>query len=235
MAAARELTASLVDWSVDVIDPVLMTLCDAHAPGYPGVRYRIGRGRQTCYRHQPGGRGHTITYGVGMVADHLCDNHDQWTHTREIARHRFVDGNTSPPYALAHIVIHETAHALQSHRGGRRRGSVHNAAFYKVVGNLYDALGRERLMDGIRQLERAFSQARASAGVTDTDLNGAHRKPPANPAEAFYKGQSVCFTTPKGRLITARVDRVNKVTCTVTCGASGQGYRVPHALLRENG
>ncbi|MEX0374405.1 hypothetical protein V6X71_01795 [Spiribacter sp. 388] len=230
MAAARELAASLVDWSVDVIDPVLMRLCDAHAPGYPGVRYRIGCGRQTCYRHQPGGRGHTITYGVGMVADHLCGNHHQWTHTREIARHRFVDGNTSPPCALAHIAIHETAHALQSHRGGRRRGSVHNAAFYKAVGDLYDALGRDRLMDGTRQLERAFVQGRASAGVT-----GAEGKPdpraPINPATKFCKGQQVCFATPQGQVITAHIDRVNKVTCTVTCMQSGQGYRVPHALL----
>ena len=231
MRVSRALATRLVHWSEVVVNPVLMELCDDHAPGYPGVRYRIGCGRQTCYRHRPSGSDHTITYGVGMVADHLRDDHNKWTHTHEIARHRFVDGNTAPPHALAHVVVHETAHALQSHRGGRRRGSVHNAAFYKAVGDLYDALEPERLVEGVEQLTQAFDAARANAGITDADLNRGHRKPPTNPAAAFYKGQSVCFTTPKGEVITARVDRVNKVTCTVTCQQFGQGYRVPYAML----
>ena len=231
--ASRGLTDRLVHWSEDVINPVLMGLCDDYAPGYPGVRYRIGCGRQTCYRHRPSGRGHTITYGVGMVADHLCDDHHKWTHTHEIARHRFVDGNTAAPYALAHIVVHETAHALQCHRGGRRRGSVHNASFYRAVRDLYDALGRDRLMEGIRQFEQAFEQARASAGVTDAEGKRDPRQP-INPATKFCKGQQVCFATPQGQVITAHIDRVNKVTCTVTCLQSGQGYRVPYALLRES-
>ena len=232
--ASRALATQLVHWSEVVIKPVLMGLCDDHAPGYPGVRYRIGCGRQTCYRHRPSGSDHTITYGVGMVADHLCDDHYKWTHTHEISRHRFVDGNTAPPYALAHVVVHETAHALQSHRGGRRRGSVHNASFYQAVRDLYDALGRDRLMEGIRQLEQAFVQARANAGVTDAKDKRDPREPPTNPATKFCKGQQVCFATPRGRVITANIDRVNKVTCTVTCQQCGQGYRVPYALLRES-
>ena len=105
-----------------------------------------------------------------------------------------------------------------------------NAAFYKAVGDLYDALGRDRLMDGTRQLERAFVQGRASAGVTDAEGKPDPRAP-INPATKFCKGQQVCFATPQGQVITAHIDRVNKVTCTVTCMQSGQGYRVPHALL----
>ena len=240
--ASHRIAEELVAWSEAAVHPVLISLCEDHASGYEGVIYRVGAGRSTCHRRPiDGSRESTITYGAIMVADHLVGDYSGWLHVREINRFGFVDGNTSPPYALAHVVVHEIGHALQTHREGRFRGSVHNTHFYRAVRDLYAELGREALMRGIKRIEATFVDAKqAVAPAIEAERRKPRRSRMSKPkavvdsrSAAFLPGQTVRFSGPRRAVITARVDRVNPKTCTVTCLDSGQEYRVPYSLLEK--
>lgn len=127
----------------------------------PGLRYRsrVGSGRQTCLRHYSDGR-LTITYGRRMVQDKFDPEHTlSWTTSREIRGRGYFGGSLAPVHTLAHTALHEFAHLLQVADAERRRGSVHNAAFYARLDALHSAGDAARLA--------AALEARAGAAGID--------------------------------------------------------------------
>ncbi|WP_111493196.1 hypothetical protein [Marinobacter bohaiensis] len=186
---------------------------------------RAGRGQATYHRFDPANGEHLITYGQRMVAAKFEAHSSQgWLSTREIQRRGYFDGEVSTANLLAHTCCHEFAHLLQSISGGRRHGSVHNAAFYKILDELHASGGaravRHHLVD---QCEgRGIVLPREGMDLVAAEAD----------SRRFAVGDDVRFGHEE-RPREGRVIRVNRRTCTVqgTGRWRGARYRVPLSML----
>lgn len=101
---------------------------------------RVGDGKATYHKlRRTGGRQlHTLTFGIKMI-DSKRDGREcmNWLSAREIVDNRFYNGQVTFLNLMAHVVIHEFGHAIQTARGARTRGSVHNAEFYSILRMLH--------------------------------------------------------------------------------------------------
>lgn len=92
---------------------------------------RVGSGFATNHRKQ------TITYGVKMVQDKRQESSARnWTTGKEILKRKYFDKFTYKNLIIA-TILHEYAHFIQTLTGGRKRNSVHNDAFYKILDDFY--------------------------------------------------------------------------------------------------
>lgn len=101
---------------------------------------RVGDGLGThCTRYTK--REYAITYGIDMIADKLDSENcgADWTTHKEIVSRNYFNGSTTIQKLLAHTVIHEYAHFFQFLTDSVKKNSIHNAAFYQIVDNLYMA------------------------------------------------------------------------------------------------
>lgn len=191
----------------------------ALARAMPGLVYRsrVGSGRQTCLRHAASGE-LTITYGRRMVQD-KCDREHTlaWATSREIVDRGYFGGSLAPVHTLAHTAAHEFAHLLQVAGAERRRGSVHNAAFYARLDQLHADGAAERLA-------LALERRAAAAG-----LSLAFREPPAAERDARRARESDFAALAAGdrvrvfgrdRAYTGTVTRINRrsVSCQLDDG-----------------
>lgn len=193
------------------------------------LRVRIGCGLATYHRFEPGTRTHLINLGLGMIrAKQAPAQCSAWLSAREIVERHYFDGQVSTANLLAHTCCHEFAHLLQSARGERKRGSVHNRAFYRLLDQLHEE-GRARrlrrwLVDEGRYRELAIR----------TDSVDWPTREPAPATGDFVAGELVWFWHRQTRH-TGRVVRVNSRTCSVLgIGvSSGLRFRVPPHLLNS--
>jgi hypothetical protein len=180
-AAHRRLAALLVDALREELWPRYADRLRARLPRLQ-LRVRVGSGRATYHRDEGRGR-HLIVFGWKMVAAKAVSRESAagWTSGRELLRsgRRFdVLG------VLTQAVCHEFAHLLQCVEGGRRRGSVHNAAFYAILAELFAAGDGERVRDflvracdGQPDLQAALVWPEADAAeLTDGAGEGAGRR-----------------------------------------------------------
>lgn len=186
---------------------------------------RAGRGRATHHRaHHPDE--HQITYGIGMVSSKLDPaQRITWLSAREIQRRPYFAGHLGLASVLAHTCCHEYAHFLQSLAGERRRGEVHNAAFYRHLDSLHQ--------DGRAQAIRTHLLQRAEG--LRIALDDQPPRLPATPArERWQPGEVVRFGRPGGPQHEGRIVRVNRLTCTVegTGKDAGLRFRVGFGALR---
>ena len=86
------------------------------------VRARAGRGAKTY--HQKDGSQHMLTFGPRMVSDKVDGDSSGWLSAREIKRYRYYDGDQTVTSLLAHTILHEFAHALQTLAGEQFVGQV---------------------------------------------------------------------------------------------------------------
>lgn len=172
------------------------------------LRIRTGCGRATyCQqqRHQ-----FTITFGVRMVSEKCVpDLAAQWLTTREIHRYGYWGGLPAVGELLAHTVCHEFAHLIQQANRWWRRGSVHNARFYEVLGKLYSEGAAHQVLVRLRE----------SAASTGVDLNATVPPQSLQPAselrDRFAPGDRVAFPGRGQRNWVGRIQRVNRCTATV--------------------
>jgi len=110
---------------------------------------RVGRGRATYHRVDKSSR-HLIVFGWKMVQQKSLGwpAASRWTSGREIVNRGYYSGHVDLLSVLAHAACHEFAHLLQSVEGKRKRGSVHNAAFYSLL----DEMHREGVADEVLAL-----------------------------------------------------------------------------------
>lgn len=193
------------------------------------LRIRIGPGRATYHRCEPGKRVHTINLGLKMIADKQNPGGcGAWLSTREIQARRYFDGEISEANLLAHTCCHEFAHLLQAARGERRFGSVHNRAFYEQL----DRLHRHFLAAELRRWLVAEGR-RMGLAVATQPITPAIVARPSEPAN-FSKGERVYFWYGNTRHI-GQIIRINRQTCSVLGIGVSQGlrFRVPPRLLHS--
>tara|TARA_R100001460_G_scaffold50881_1_gene89430 strand:- start:280 stop:1020 length:741 start_codon:yes stop_codon:yes gene_type:complete len=189
------------------------------------LRCRTGSGQATYHQFDPATHQHVITYGQRMVAAKFeSQSAHGWLSTREIRKYGYFDGQVSTANLLAHTCCHEFAHLLQSASGKRKRGSVHNAAFYRILEEMHDS--------GAAMAVRAFLLERAAhqdmmIPTASLDTFNAQAR-----LEHFAIGDNVLFGT-EGRQRQGEVIRINRRTCTVegTGRWRGTRYRVPVSLM----
>jgi hypothetical protein len=147
-----------------------------------------------------------------------------WLTTREIHERGYFRGEASAPHLLAHTVCHEFAHLLQGVLGWRRRGSVHDRGFYRLLDMLHG--------DGTAATVLAYIQERHGPVLSAAPQVRHHAAAPA----PVTPGDPVSFTLRDGSTVRGRVHRVNRLTVSVLPDRPqqpGQYYRVPHAFLRR--
>ena len=222
---------------------------------WPGARLatRVGRGQATHHQVRDEQQS-VITFGWRMVQakSRGPDAVSRWLSGREILRRGYFDGRVGLLEALSHAACHEFAHLVQTAEGGRRRGSVHNKAFYAILDGLHadgsaDALRRalrqrfealglpvdETARPGAEALARALGQVPAPARSPRRGLFGRSRGAPARCTTRFAPGDAVVFEV-QGRRITGVVRRINRRTVTVVPDVpdrAGQWWRVGPRLL----
>lgn len=190
------------------------------------LQVRVGRGKATyCQRRD---QRFVINFGVRMVAE-KCDPRCafKWLTATEIIRRGYRDGEVSARHLLAHTVCHEFAHLVQQANDWCRRGSVHNAAFYRILDGMYHDGTMGEVTDHIRRgCERT--------GIPAPDhivMDALEREPPVQ--VAVRVGERVRFKG-RDRVVTGRVRRINRRTVTVVPeqpSSRGVYYRVPFELL----
>ncbi|WP_242674478.1 hypothetical protein [Marinobacter halodurans] len=192
------------------------------------LKCRAGSGQATYHKFDPHSRRHTITYGRQMVMAKFGGASSQgWLSTREIQGRDYFDGEVSTCNLLAHTCCHEFAHLLQNVSGERLHGSVHNAAFYRILDELHASAGaaavRAFLLEKSRQQGIELPQSiMALVDVRDQMAR-------------FAVGDTVQFGhAPRQR--EGRIIRVNRRTCTVqgTGRWRGARYRVPVSMMRHS-
>ncbi len=221
----RDIAAVLCAATLDALHPAAATLAK-----HPfSLTCRVGSGARTCHQLRPLDRWglrqtHLITYGAGMVASKLGG--ERWQSHREIEQRGYFGGTLTPLGLLAHTCCHEYAHALHTARGLRRRGAVHDAAYYALLDRLHH--------DGhAEQVRTALQQRLSSAGIVlPTTL-----PPPVAPAATpeLAVGDPVSFDY-RGRTFHGTVRRINRRSVTVIPLQGGeQGWwRVsPERLYRR--
>ncbi len=136
---------------------LLSTVLWPHYEGWvleraPGIELatRVGSGRATYHRASRQG-GHLIVFGWKMIQQKSqgWETAVRWTSGRELALRNYFQGRIELGTLLAHAVCHEFAHLIQTVTGGRRRGSVHNAAFYKVLDEMHANGMAEQVLKGL--------------------------------------------------------------------------------------
>lgn len=197
------------------------------APLADGValRLRVGSGRATYHRYDPATGEHRINYGVRMVADKASPEAcAAWLSAREISGRGYFGGTLSESNLLAHTCCHEFAHLLQTRHGQRRRGSVHNRAFYRLLDDLHGDGHADALRRSLNRYSEAMEQPLGTSAVAVTE--------PSARKAGFEPGDVVHF----GRGLQGRVLRVNRKTCTIegTGRCRGRWYRVSPQLLHRH-
>lgn len=191
------------------------------ADGAP-LSFRVGAGRATYHRFDPATGEHRINFGARMVADKASPEAcAAWLSAREIRGRGYFDGVLSEANLLAHTCCHEFTHLLQTRRGQRRRGSVHNSAFYRLLDGLYAEGHASALRESLHHYAEAHEYPLSASGVEPHETT-------AGTADV-HPGDAVRF----GRGLEGRILKVNRRTCTVegTGPCWGRRYRVSHQLL----
>lgn len=185
---------------------------------------KVGSGQATYFKPQT--KVDTIVFGKKMVASKCQNFAGPWLSYRELVRFNYFGGNTSPLNLLAHTVCHEFAHYVQSHCRQRRRGSVHNADFYRYLSDIH----RLGLAQQLRQylLEKVPSLAELQPLEQKVETSTVTKVP------ALRAGDTVSFNY-KRKQITATVIRVNRKTVSATAagkfGTRPRNWRIPFSLL----
>lgn len=232
---ARQLTQTLCDTTTAMLVPTIPDWARAHGAdplqnGRP-IRpiIRVGSGRATHHRHDLRSGEHWITFGTKMVADKLTPEAcGSWLSTREILDRGYFGGQVSVANLLAHTGCHEFAHFLQTLAGARRRGSVHNAAFYRILNSLHDSGVADRFRQALIELARRRGLPLATVPVAMPDLQ--------HSLEQFRPGDRVRFG--RDNALQGQVTAINRKTCSVqgTGACRGMRYRVsPQALVHDDG
>ncbi|WP_372997573.1 hypothetical protein [Marinobacter sp.] len=193
------------------------------------VTAKAGKGNSTYHRAQNGN--HKLTFGPGMVAEKANGNGAAWLSAREIKRYRFYNGDQSVSSLLAHTILHEFAHAIQTLRGERLRGSVHNPAFYRILTDLHAKHGedvRTSLRGTLERLGIDVDSVRTQKPTTQAAVK------PASHGRDFQIGNAVRFEI-SGTIALGRIVRINPKSLTVHGTENGipMKYRVSSSLVTK--
>ncbi len=210
------------------------------------LRCRVGRGQATHHTQQ--GQQHTLTFGRKMVASKRCARQARnWTTGRELVGRGYFSGNFGYAELMAHTCCHEFAHLVQSLNGWYRRGSIHNADFYRILDQMHQGGIADRVLQVLQlEADRQGLQLEFAQGVTadgETSENRAAqeiqwRMPvitgiSQQQLKEQLQGQLAEFDY-RGRKVQGRITRVHRKTVRIEDhGVRGIDYfRVPPSQLQ---
>ena len=137
----------MVQISQNIVWPVIHEICKEEKVKvkYP-FQAKVGSGSRTYHilKKDKHVLKHTVTYGQKMVLDKFdYERARKWLTGREISEKGFLNSELSFKNLMAHTILHEMAHALQTIMGDRLHKSVHNPAFYRWLKRLHKCCGEE--------------------------------------------------------------------------------------------
>lgn len=170
---------------------------------------RVGSGKRTYCLFERRSRKASLTFGIGLVADHQNPlKVHAWLSTKEILSRNYFGGDVTFMNLMAHVVCHEMAHVVQNIRGERYANSVHNPEFYRILDKMHTNGHAHRVRDRLKALL-------LQAGIpTDYWSQNELASACPQPSAEFKAGNMVAFEL-KGQVITAKVSRVNQKTLSV--------------------
>ncbi len=228
---------------------LLITLSDLHDRAgqhitEKGNRFtsRAGDGLKTYHKFDRRNQTHSITIGKKMILEKLGRARASgWLSFKELERYGYYKEIT-PVTLIAHTLIHEYAHALQTSQGARTPGSVHNHVFYAILASLHGKYGQFVL----ERVEGAFDRMGwskdfvASKGLTLTETAPPGGKLPlsaytttvnptaADPMDNFSHGDTVSFDF-RGSVHTGTIIKMNPARAKVQTPIGV--VNVPYACL----
>ncbi|MCH8553221.1 MAG: hypothetical protein LAT62_14885 [Natronospirillum sp.] len=240
---AQQVAQVLCDATMQVMYPRYK---DKLLEAFPGYRMEVavGRGRATNHKLRKDNRLQKITYGRDMVLSKFSSRQRHaWTTSKEIRRRGYFRGEVSFMTLMVAVVLHEFAHAVQHAEGGRQRGSVHNAHFYRIL----DAMHRSDLpeqvrtylaeripMDRVAIAEQADIETMVASKQQSRDRAASRRLPAGTPLDGLHAGSKIMV---KGRpdMGYYRVTRINKQTVSADSLEGRRGVRIPWDLVEMCG
>jgi hypothetical protein len=155
-----QLIANLLVKSVNAI--LLPHYKDWFSEEYPdhSLEIKAGSGKSTCHRFYPYTKTHVLTFGKKMIESkiHSQLKSSQWTTGKEINNRNYYGGNLTIQNCLAHCVIHEFAHFIQSLKFKREMNSVHNDDFYNILDEMHFKLNFDELVLDFLNKHKIFSE-----------------------------------------------------------------------------
>lgn len=231
---AKMIAQFMCDITRDIVWSHARNIADQH--GYlmsdPLVT-RIGSGRKTYHTRKPvdGVYSHQITYGVKAIFEKknftLANG---YATTKEIGGRGFFNGEINYANLIAHTIIHESTHALQTAVGQRLKNSVHNKHFYKLLKELSDACDQEVLNELNHRATKYGISLEFTPGTYDITEEGelTLNRP------KLQAGSPVSFATRDGQRNLGVIDTVgkSKTSMDVYQGQyKGQNVNVPNHMI----
>lgn len=140
----------MCDLTREVVWPHAKKIMKEHGWGLPlwiKLETRVGSGFKTCHRIRYVDNlysKHIITYGVKAVRDQRDFRRSNNYRTGfEIKEKGYFNGELRHSNVIAHLILHETAHAIQTFLGYRYDNEMHNKYFYYFLDELSRACDQE--------------------------------------------------------------------------------------------
>lgn len=222
---SRKTAQLLVQVAKDIVWPGLLEIASKHQITMAPLKVKVGSGLKTYHcLENPRKPVHHIIFGERMVIDKRDPVRARaWLTCIEIVEKGYFDGATTYLNMLAHVILHECAHALQTAAGDRRRGEVHNDEFYAWLGRLHKKVGEQtvtvlKMLAEQQGIELEYDQSKV--GTEKNVLS----------ARDLILGKEYEFKAKSG-LVQATLVKVNRRTATFEKGPST--YRVPLMFIRQ--
>lgn len=148
-----------------------------------------------------------------------------WITSHEIESRQYFNGQLNYAHLLAHTCCHEFAHLIQVINGWWKRGSIHNADFYRILDQIHQSGKAQEVLAFVN--EQALKQ-----NIPLDFFESSHSN---LPREDFNVGDAVWLSI-NGQKISAHVKRINKRTLSVypvDPKPNVNYYRVPSSLLTK--
>jgi hypothetical protein len=239
-----QLAEIMINLSHQIVWPAIQEICQEHNTKikHPFMG-RVGSGARTyhiikVHNHK---KHHVVTYGKKMLEDKLDQNRaEQWLTGIEIVEKKFFDGVVSYKNLVAHTILHEMAHALQTIMGDRTYKSVHNKAFYQWLRLLHQKCGD----NVVEQLENMSAKKNIALDFKTAKTND-------NQSELRPKTKSISnVTTPRLKVnkiyqcylkresVLVRLDKINRKRLHVTVvekghAEAGKTYSIVKHILED--
>lgn len=232
----------MIKISHQIVWPVIQDICREHNKKvqHPFMG-RVGSGARTYHIVKIHNRKkhHIVTYGKKMLEDKLIQQRaEQWLTGKEIIEKKFFDGVVSYKNLVAHTILHEMAHALQTIMGDRTYKSVHNKAFYQWLKLLHKKCG-EQVTNTLSEMSEK-KNIKLDFTSKKTAGNNINVKSTPNISEPSTKlktnGFYQCYL--KRESVLVKLDKINRKRAIITIVQKGHAelgtsYSVVKHILEE--
>lgn len=214
---SKDIAAVMVECVNEILFPHFYKEETSHSYKHTLIA-KIGYGART-YHQKKSRNQHVIVFGKKLIESKSKSINDssRWLTFKEIKQYDFFDGEISLKILLVATVIHEFGHYIQTVRGHRLPGSVHNKEFYAILIELYQDGFGETLLDyfnnDIRTCDIEFQSKEdiidRTCGISHSELFiGAEFDDSENPSKSFFVasfGRKYAYCIHEDKLSTLKI------------------------------